>query len=91
MVTRHCGDHFVMKTNVKSLSCTPETNIILYVNYNSIKKILFKVKELSKKCKRSWQLLYFIIQYSCEKTWVRAKEAYRVTVFLKQTSVWMGN
>lgn len=27
------GDHFIMYTNVESLSCTPETNIILCVNY----------------------------------------------------------
>ena len=29
----YCGDHFRMHTNVKSLCSTPETNIILYVNY----------------------------------------------------------
>ena len=27
-----------MYTNIKSLCCTPETNIMLYVNYTSIKK-----------------------------------------------------
>ena len=31
------GDHFEMYLNVKSLRCTPDTNIILYVNYISIK------------------------------------------------------
>ena len=35
------GDHFTIYTNVKSFCCTPETNIMLYVNiYTSIKKIL---------------------------------------------------
>ena len=31
-------DQFVMYINVESLCFTPETNIILYVNYISIKK-----------------------------------------------------
>ena len=29
----YCGKHFVMYTNIKSLCCTSETNIMLYVNY----------------------------------------------------------
>ena len=32
----YCGDHFAMYTNTKSLCCTPETNIMLYINYISI-------------------------------------------------------
>lgn len=40
MVTRHYGDHFVVTRNIESLSCTPETNIKLYVNFSSIKKKL---------------------------------------------------
>lgn len=40
-VTTYCDDHFTMNTNVKSLSCTPETNIRLYVNYTSIYKTFF--------------------------------------------------
>ena len=32
------GEHRVMQRIVKSVCCTPETNIILYVNYTSIKK-----------------------------------------------------
>lgn len=32
----HCGDHFAEYTNMESLHCIPETNI-LYVNYTSIK------------------------------------------------------
>ena len=34
----YCGGHFTMYTNVKSLRCMPETNIMLYVNYNSVIK-----------------------------------------------------
>ena len=34
----YCGDHFAMYTNIESLYCTPETNIMLYVNYTSTKK-----------------------------------------------------
>lgn len=33
-----CGDHFAVYKNIKSLCCTPETNLVLYVNYTSIKK-----------------------------------------------------
>jgi len=29
---------YIMHTNVKSLYCTPETNIMLHVNYTLIKK-----------------------------------------------------
>ena len=32
-----CADQFTMYVNVESLCCTPETNIILYVYYTSIK------------------------------------------------------
>ena len=31
----YCGDHFAMYTNIKSLCCTPETNI-MYIDYTSI-------------------------------------------------------
>ena len=34
----YCGDHFAIYRNIESLCCTPETNIILYINYTSIKK-----------------------------------------------------
>ena len=37
MVTRHCGDHIIRYINVKSLCCTRESNIILYVTYTLIK------------------------------------------------------
>ena len=32
----HCGDHFSVCANIGSLCCTPETNIMLHVNYTSI-------------------------------------------------------
>ena len=31
-------NHFTVYTNIDSMCCTPETNIMLYVNYSSIKK-----------------------------------------------------
>ena len=38
MLTRHkCGDHSAMDTNSQSFNSTSETNIMLYVNYISIK------------------------------------------------------
>ena len=40
MLTRHCGDHFAVYTNIESLCCIPQTNIMLYVtNISSKKKI----------------------------------------------------
>lgn len=38
MVTRHCGDHFVLFTNIELLFYTPETYIILYDNLTTILK-----------------------------------------------------
>ena len=34
------GDHIVRYLSVESLCCAPETNIMLYVSYTSIKKFL---------------------------------------------------
>ena len=34
---KYIGDHFVICLNVKSLCCTPETNMTMYINY-SLKK-----------------------------------------------------
>ena len=34
-----CGDCFALFTNSESLCCTPETNLMVYVNHTSIKKI----------------------------------------------------
>ena len=56
-----CGDHFVMYIIVKSPCCTPETNIILCVNYTSIKKERKISKEMRQMIHRqdeklnSWQ------------------------------------
>lgn len=40
-----CSEHSIMDKLVKSLSCTPETNVIWHVNYtqieNKLKKIFF--------------------------------------------------
>ena len=33
-----CSDHFVIYTNIESLCCIPETNVMLYINYISVKK-----------------------------------------------------
>lgn len=43
-----CGDHLVMYTDIKSWCCTPETNIILHVNYTSILKMNLKKKKETK-------------------------------------------
>ena len=45
-----CGDHFTIYMNIESLSCTPETTIMLHVNYTSTtkqkrKKIVLNVSE----------------------------------------------
>ena len=37
----YCGDHFAMYTYIKSLCCTPETNVMLYVS----KKCFILVKK----------------------------------------------
>ena len=34
----YCGDHFAMYTNIESLCCIPETNVMLYANYIAVKK-----------------------------------------------------
>ena len=38
----YCGDHFVIYTNIKSLHCTPETNIMLCQLYLKLKNISYK-------------------------------------------------
>ena len=37
-VNQTYADNFTVYTYIKSLCCTPETNIMLYVSYISIKK-----------------------------------------------------
>ena len=45
ILIRHCGDHFTIYTSIESLGCTPETKIMLYVNYTSIKnKLIWCIK-----------------------------------------------
>lgn len=46
MVTTYCGEYCVMYRIVKSLCCTPETNITLYFNYTSIKKMFREEREM---------------------------------------------
>ena len=36
---RRLIDHFVMYTNIESLCCIPETKIMLYASYTSMKKV----------------------------------------------------
>ena len=45
----YCGDHFTIHTKIQSLCCTPETNIMFYVNYTSIKKRNTGAKSLVQK------------------------------------------
>lgn len=45
MVTRlHGSDCFTIYTNMKSLYSIPETNIISYANYNSVKNLIIFFK-----------------------------------------------
>ena len=48
----YCGDHIAVYTNTESLCCTPEANIMLYVNYTLIKNLEYrkKKKEWNKDC-----------------------------------------
>ena len=51
---KQCGNHFAIHTNIKSLCCTPETNIRLYINNTSTFKkaegaILLDKVDFSKK------------------------------------------
>ena len=43
----YCGDYFIMCKNIESLCGTPETNTVLYVKYNLIKKNLMEFALLS--------------------------------------------
>ena len=38
----YCDYQFTIYTNIESLSCIPESNIMLYLNYISIKKVVDK-------------------------------------------------
>ena len=50
-------DQFIMYINAKSLCCTPEINIILYVNYTSIKKK--KERKASMLCPTTGECTFF--------------------------------
>ena len=39
----YCGGHFAICANIESVCCTPETNIVLYVNYINKKVTLFSI------------------------------------------------
>lgn len=41
------GDCFIMYINVELLCCTPEINVILYVNYASVKKASKRILSLT--------------------------------------------
>ena len=41
----YCGDHIAVYTNTESLGCTPEANIMLYVNYTLIKNLEYRKKK----------------------------------------------
>lgn len=40
MVSRLLGDYFVVYTDVELQCCTPETYLMLYTNFTSIKKVI---------------------------------------------------
>ena len=46
-VNQTLGNHFTMYTNIKLLHYTSDANIILYVNYISIKKIRADLKAVT--------------------------------------------
>ena len=41
------GDYFATYTNIKSLYCIPANNIMLYVNYTSIKSLKIKKSKIT--------------------------------------------
>ena len=65
----YCSDHFIMFEAIKSLCCVSEANIILYINYYSIKNnfqlYLFREKEkkrdASSVIRGQWKELLFIL------------------------------
>lgn len=63
------GDHLTMYTNIESLCCIPETNVILYVNYVSIKKGQCTIEYMAlSTCKSfsgayTWEHNCYILEY----------------------------
>ena len=42
----YCGDHCTIYTNLKSLHCTPETNIMFAKLFGSKRKLILKQNEI---------------------------------------------
>ena len=59
----YCGDHFAIYSYVESLCCTSETNIMLYVNYISIKKTSYKMAAVIGFHINKNMYMYIIITY----------------------------
>ena len=68
----YCGDHFVVYTNIKSLCCTPATNIMLYVNYISIQIYVYE-----------WHLVW---ARHCFSFWIQHGEKDRILA-LRESSM----
>ena len=50
----YCGGHFAIYTSMESLCCTPEANIMLYLNYTSIKKKDGMLKQIGSSMCMAW-------------------------------------
>ena len=51
MLSRHCHDHFAIRTNTELLCCTPKINIMVYTNYILVKqKIINKQIDQGVRC-----------------------------------------
>lgn len=46
VVVKNMGLHFTIHTNIESLCCTPETDIMLYINYTLLKRKIERAKKL---------------------------------------------
>lgn len=47
----YCGNNFITHTNIKSLCCTHEANIMLYTNLTSIKVFSLTQSYLLRECR----------------------------------------
>ena len=48
MLITYCGDYLIIYMNIKSLCCTYEAKIILYISYSSVKKKSFFKKNIQR-------------------------------------------
>ena len=55
----YCDDHFAKYASAKSLCCIPETSIILYVSYTSLKKLINRPSQ--NQCSR-WYCCNFSVE-----------------------------